>query len=101
MGLKEILEMSHIETSDVNGELVITIKDFAYLTKRTTMSIYALIEKGNRLRKLRVVRVCGVAFIPLKEFTEYPFTSVRRDEVIYFNEDGTERKLRMTEAKNG
>lgn len=82
--LEKALERKSVEITEVNGEGVILVKDFAYLTRRTAMSIYKLASDGNRIRRLRTIKICGYAFIPVMELLEFPFTTNAKGVVFTY-----------------
>jgi hypothetical protein len=63
------------QTVDHNGHEYYEVKTFAYLKNKTTQTIYRLIDKGNSVRKLKAIRVCGKPLIPIEELTDFPFVA--------------------------
>lgn len=81
-----------IELTTINGEDYITPGQMAAFTNRTTMAIYNLIKFGNKIRKMKSMKLGYQIFIPYKEMTEFPFTECGRsseERVYYYNQDGT------------
>lgn len=76
----------------INGVDCYTIKQFAQLTNKTSATIYTLIKKGNKIRKLKSVRVDKYhVFVPISELTDFPFTcpGPNRDNSEYhYDEEG-------------
>lgn len=66
----------------IDGRQYLTVLDFARVTNRSTVNVRKLISVGNRIRKLRCVRIVGRPMIPLEEVTEYPFTVAGTSKVI-------------------
>ena len=67
----------------LNGESYYTVEQFAQLTSKTTSNVFMLIRIGNRIRKLKTVRIGRAVFIPVSEYTEYVFTHVGVDRRTY------------------
>jgi hypothetical protein len=103
-------ENETIKPTMINGEPYISINEFAFLTNHSEHSIRMLISKGNKIRKLKTLKLFGTArAIPLSELTEYPFTGAGRDCAFvyhYTNEgkirqgdfDAEKEKANMQEA---
>lgn len=73
-----------IEPLVINGKKVVTIKQFAAVTNRSTESVRQLISKGNRIRKIKVVHFGDKPYIPFSEIENYPFTvSGRSSKTVY------------------
>jgi hypothetical protein len=65
-----------IQSGDIftyEGKKYFDIKTFAYLTDRTTQTIYRLKDHGNVIRKLNAVVIMGKPMIPIEELTQFPF----------------------------
>lgn len=60
---------------NVDGKQYYTVKQFAFLTNRSTTTIYNLIGKGNAIRKLNCIRLDEKPLIPVEELTDFPFVS--------------------------
>ena len=77
-------------THEIEGKRYFTVKHFAYATKRSEINVRFLMARGNRIRKLRVVRFGGKPFIPYEEMLEFPFTLPGRSskEIYHYNEAG-------------
>ncbi len=72
------------------------VKVFAELTNRTEQAIRLLVIKGNRLRKLKSIKVGPTILIEKSELTEYPFACAGRSKtVVMFDEHGNEIYLPM------
>lgn len=61
------------QTTKIEGKEYWTIAQFARMTKRTNASIRHLISQGNRVRKLKALKVIDRLFIEDKEIFDYPF----------------------------
>jgi len=74
----------------INGERFLTVKHFAWLTKRSEQSVRFLMIKGNRVRKLKSVHIIGRALIPVAELTGFPFTLPGRKgkSIYHYTEEG-------------
>lgn len=57
------------------GIAFIHIADFAYALNRSVTSTRRLVERGNRIRKLKAMRDRSRLMIPVTEMTGYPFVS--------------------------
>jgi hypothetical protein len=73
----------------VNGELCFTVKKFAKVTNRSEQSVRGLIARGNRVRRLKIIRLADRPFVPYSELIEFPFTvSGRTESVYHYDENG-------------
>ena len=74
---------------EYNGKMYYDVKTFAYLTNKTTQTIYRLIEKGNALRKLKCDKILNKPLIPVEELTGFPFTAPgpRGSESVFYNKE--------------
>lgn len=66
------------ESININGVDYFTLKQFSYLTNRGDASIKQLIRFGNRIRKLRVLKIDNKTYIEAKELFEFPFIIIGR-----------------------
>jgi hypothetical protein len=67
-----------IQACKIDGKEYFTIGQFASIINRSHQCVYALVSKGNSLRRLKVVRFLGKPLIPVSELTEFPFTGAGR-----------------------
>ena len=76
---------------EVNGEKYVEIKDFAFITNRSSSSIYNLINKGNKKRKLKSRKVGSTLLVLLSEFDNFPFYKAGEDTSykMYVKEEDT------------
>lgn len=77
-------------SDEINGELYFTVKHFALATNRSEQNVRFLMSYGNRIRKLKVVRIAEKPMIPYSELTEFPFTVAGRNSmgVYHYTEEG-------------
>lgn len=77
-------------TQLINGNLYFTVKHFAWVTKRSEVNVRFLMSRGNRIRKLRIVRFGEKPYIPYEEMLEFPFTLPGRNskQIYHYTEDG-------------
>jgi hypothetical protein len=83
--------MTKIVPTEINGKKYYYVKQFASLTDKATHSIYNLIKKGNKLRKLNAVYIDGKPYIPIEELTEFPFVApgpFAERNVYHYTEEG-------------
>lgn len=76
---------------EIDGKLYYTVKQFSFLTNRSTATIYNLIGKGNAIRKLQCMRVGEKPFIPAEELTDFPFVAPGpngKDNPYFYDENG-------------
>jgi hypothetical protein len=75
---------------EIDGKRYFTIKNFAWVTMRSEVNVRFLISRGNRIRKIKIVRFGGKPFIPYKEMLEFPFTLPGRNnnEIYHYTERG-------------
>ena len=78
----------------VDGELYFTIGAFALLTNRSAQTVRRYLKNGNRIRKLKMIRVVDRPLIPVAELTEYPFTVSGRNstEIYHYDTSGKVRE---------
>jgi len=99
--LDKVIKDEGIECSMLGDNKVISVKDFSILTRRSVVTIYKLIREGNRIRKLKAIKVCHSVFIPISEVLEYPFTASNSYEVFTFNiVDEKLKEVKLSEEKN-
>jgi len=75
----------------VDGVEYYKVSTFAKLTKRSEQSVRLLVNSGNRLRKLKHIKIARSLLIPATELTDYPFCLVgisRR--IVRFDAKGVE-----------
>ena len=78
-----------IQPYRIDGSEYFSVKQFAVLTNRTYQSVMYLMKNGNRVRRLRVVRIADRPLIPAAELVEFPFTSPGgRVEVYHYDKNG-------------
>ena len=63
---------------NINGKDYWTLKQFSYLTHRGEASITQLVKYGNRIRKLKVLKVDNKTYIEADELFEFPFIVIGR-----------------------
>lgn len=74
----------------IGGERYFTIKGFAWATMRSQVNVRFLMSRGNRIRKLKFVRIENKPYIPYSELTEFPFTLPGKDNprVYHYTDEG-------------
>jgi hypothetical protein len=86
---------------EVGGELFLDVKDFALVTNKSEQTVRGYIKNGNRVRKLKVMRIVGKPMIPFSELTEFPFTTSGKsteEEVYHYDENGKVVETQKTGA---
>lgn len=58
------------------------LQTFADLTNRSAQAIRLLIAKGNRLRKLKHLKLGRMLLIEIQELTEFPFSCAGRSKLV-------------------
>ncbi len=74
----------------LNGEFY-TVKQFATITNRSPQTIYALVSKGNSIRKLTHIKLENFVLIPKQELVDFPFTNTGRNakaSIYHYDEEG-------------
>lgn len=72
------------EAVTINGRDYLTVQDFAKITNRSVASVRQYMSLGNRIRKIKSMRLAGRALIPVTEVYTFPFTmSGRNTEDVY------------------
>lgn len=73
-----------------NGIEYVDIHEYAHMTHRTVAAVRASIEQGNRVRKMRAIRVGSRYYIPLDEYYIFPYINKGKgaDRVYHFDKDG-------------
>lgn len=74
------MEKINLEPVLHNNEYYYTVKQFAYLVRRDRAQIYMLFNQGNKIRKLKGVRIGGKPMISVTEVEEFPFDSRKVNE---------------------
>lgn len=64
---------------------------FCRLIKKSKVAINKLIRDGNKIRKMKCLRIGTKSFIPVSELTEYPFTTGGHNNTIYYHNKKGER----------
>ena len=75
----------------VDGELMLTIKDFAIIVNKSEQTIRGYMRFGNRIRKMKMRRIVGKPMIPFSELMEFPFTisgHFTEADVYHYSEEG-------------
>lgn len=72
------------------GREYIDIHVYAAITQRSVAAVRASIEQGNRVRKMRAIRVGSRYYILKDEFYVFPYINKGKgiDRVYHFEEDG-------------
>jgi len=63
----------------------------AAIINRSTQTVYALVSKGNIIRKMKSIKIADRVLIPVSELTQFPFTSCgmnNKETVYYYNSEG-------------
>ena len=63
----------------------------AAITNKSSQTIYALIRKGNSVRKMKSREMAGRLLIPFEEFNEFPFTGCgmnSADHIYHYDKNG-------------
>ena len=58
---------------EIDKEYYFTIKEFSQVIKKSKSTVRALIDRGSKVRKLKIMKVENKVFIPLSELFEFPF----------------------------
>lgn len=61
------------ETVTIEGQEYLGVGQIADLTNRTVETIYALISRGNRIRKMKSILFFSRRLVPVEELFEFPF----------------------------
>ena len=83
------------ESVSIGDQEYWTVHQFADLTGKTTETIYSLIRRGNRVRKLKSLLFCSRRLIPVDELEQFPFVICGRPCALgifverFFIEDDT------------
>lgn len=75
----------------INNVEYLTVSDFASTINMTTHTVYGLIKKGNRFRKLKITRLAKKPLVYLSELTEFPFSTggpAKKPLCYHYNKDG-------------
>jgi hypothetical protein len=78
--------------AEIGGSKYYPLLTFANLTCRSVAAIRHLMFEGNRIRKLKYIEESkGKYYIPVEEYTEFPFTSSGRysaDKIYHYTPTG-------------
>lgn len=88
--------------TEIDGVKVYTVRQFATIVERTDQTILNLISKGNKIRKLKAIKLGNKPYVLASELTEFPFTlSGKGDEIYYYNDKGAiDTKRSKLSSKN-
>lgn len=78
MGKKELDLKPHL----INGAYYYDLGQFAHIVERHTSQISLLFSQGNKIRKLKGIRVAGKPMIEVTEVHEFPFDSRKVTEDV-------------------
>lgn len=67
------MEINGEKTFTYDGKDYLLINAFCRLTGRTRSGIMTLLNKGNRIRKLKCIRLARYIFIEANELFNFPF----------------------------
>jgi hypothetical protein len=76
------------QTIEINGIPCYTTKQFSKLVKRSEHTIRYLFHNGNKIRKLKGVKLDRMIMIHASEVTEFPFTDGRLGDPYHYTESG-------------
>jgi len=68
-----MIQVYNEKTINIDGTDYWLVTQFSKLTNRSSVSIRALVNRGNRIRKLKAIRINDSVFIEAQELFEYPF----------------------------
>lgn len=73
-----------------DGVEYIDIHEYAHMTHRTVAAVRASIEQGNRVRKMRAIRVGSHYYVLKDEYYVFPYINKGKgiDRVYHFGSDG-------------
>lgn len=80
-----------IKELSVGGKKYFTVSQMAAIINRSTQTVYALVSKGNIIRKMKSIKIADRVLIPVSELTQFPFTSCgmnNKETVYYYNSEG-------------
>ena len=80
-----------VQTIKLENKEYLTVNQMAAITNKSTQTIYALIKKGNSVRRMKSLQVAGRLLIPVEELTKFPFTSCginSASHVYYYDKHG-------------
>ncbi|NIU83373.1 MAG: helix-turn-helix domain-containing protein [Candidatus Thorarchaeota archaeon] len=87
----------HVTPISLDKELVYTVRQFAAITEKSDQTIINLVNKGNRIRKLKAIKIGRKVFIKASELTEFPFTcSGKSGNIYYYNKNGSINEQKST-----
>ena len=72
---KDLVEKKKI---NINNEDVLTVKDFAKAIYKSPEAVYRMIYTGNRVRRIKTVKLGNYVYIPVEEIEQFPWTPVGR-----------------------
>jgi hypothetical protein len=94
---EEFKKLFAITPLNINDCACITVKEFCELTNRSPDDIRWMINQGNKIRKLKSLKISGKNFIPIEELLEFPFAKNGRHSggirvERYYIEEGALKK---------
>lgn len=75
--------MAVAERIVIEDQVYVTVPEFARITNRYPNQIYDLVNKGNRFRKLKSIRVENKPYVALSEADEFPFNEAAAVRIQY------------------
>lgn len=79
----------HISPIEIQGKKVFTVRQFAAIIEKSDQTVLSLMHKGNRIRKLKFIKVAGKPYVLAEELTKFPFTCCGKGtDIYYYNKDG-------------
>ena len=79
MKAKEIFMVIDIKPITIVDKNYYSVQQMASLTNKKDQTVYALIKRGNAVRKMKSLKVLDRILIPCSELTEFPFTHMGVD----------------------
>lgn len=76
------MEINGLSTMNIDNKDYWTLKNFSQLTKKTEYTIRMLIAKGNRLGKLKALKIGNSVYIEAEELFNYKFVTNGRPNAL-------------------
>ncbi len=81
-----------IQVVTIDNKKYLTVNQMSAMTNKSTQTIYTLINKGNSIRKIKVLKLVDRLLIPYTELTEFPFTycggANSKQSIYHYDEQG-------------
>lgn len=84
-----MIMVNRFSVYEIDGVKYYNDVDFAIIVGKSTTAIKKLCFKGNKIRKLKCLKLHNKTYIPIEELVEYPFKRFNYGTVYFYKADGS------------